>query len=848
MNLPQNIKFEGLTSQEAAKRLKKNGPNELEQAKKKGIFTTIIDVLKEPMLLLLVMSGLLYLWLGSPKEAGMLLFFVFVVISITVIQEERTEKAIDALRNLSSPRALVIRDGVQLRVAGREVVLGDLIFVEEGDRVPADGKMLFVEQLLVDESTLTGESLPVTKKIWNGESEDIKPGGEQSAFIFSGTLISAGYGIMEVLQTGLQTELGKIGHTLGNIQTEDSNLKAELTGLMKMMTVLAVGMCLLITLIYGFTHHDLVHGFLAGLALAMSLLPEEIPVILTVFFALGAWRMSKRKVLARKAEAIEILGTINVLCVDKTGTLTQNRLKISYLTDLSGNEWNLPEELQASSINHLPHEWQRLAKIAVLASRPNHPDPLEQVVREAFGESLADYERIEEYPLSSQRLARVQVWKEVGTSTRMVAAMGSPEAIADLCHLTDEKLSLLEQQISQLSGRGFRLIAVAEATWAGVLPEDSHDFALDFVGIIALHDPVRSEVKSAIKSCHAAGIRVCMITGDYPGTARAVAEEIGLPYENILTGLELNSLQGKELQQRILESTIFARVMPEQKLQIIQALQASGEVVAMTGDGVNDAPALKAANIGVAMGERGTDVAREAAGLVLLKDSFNSIEEAIKLGRRIGHNLKKALSYTLAVHIPIAGLPLIGILMGWPLILMPAHIAFLELIIDPACSVVFEAEPAEEGIMNQPPRKMTDRIFSKQVTFRASMQGLIVLVFASFAFGFIYRGGLGVVANLREVTARTLSLMVLVLGNLSLIMVNRSLSGNFKEIFNNKNHILWFVIGVALIVLGLIIYQPFLQDLFKLTGLSAQLLGFGVILGLLNFICLYLFSGLRERE
>ena len=704
----------GLTAVQAKEKLLSEGYNNLPSSKPKNYFTIAYGVVKEPMFILLVACGTLYMVMGDIREGIMLLCFVFVIMGIEFFQEKKTEKALSALKDLASPRALVIRDGKEIRIAGVEVVTDDIIILQEGDRVPADATVLEAVSLLADESLLTGEPIPVRKTIWDEVEKNIQPGGDDLPFVYSGSMIVQGNGIAIVTTTGVNTEIGKIGKALEGIEAEPTMLKREMGSLVKKLTVVAAVLCILVIIGYTLTRGNLVNGFLAGITLAMAVLPEEFPVILTVFMALGAWRMSKKKVLTRNPSAIETLGSATVLCTDKTGTLTQNKMTVTSL-------FNGIDFLTVVKGKDFDPEFHEIIEYGILSSQTNPFDPMEKAILKMGDQYLKgtdhihkNWEMIKEYPLDKKLLAMSRAYSEKGTQEKIIATKGSPEAIFDLCHLDEKNKKRLLLAVEELAASGLRVLGVAKATINEKgLPEIQHDFNFEFIGLIGLSDPIRKNVKEAVTECHKAGIRVIMITGDYPVTAKHIAGEIGLEHaDQCITGQELQAMTDDDLCEKIKEINVFARVVPEQKLKIVTALKKNGEIVAMTGDGVNDAPALKSANIGIAMGEKGTDVAREASSLVLMDDNFASIVGAIKMGRRIFDNLQKAFGYTFAIHVPIAGLSLIPILLAnLPIILWPVHIVFLELIIDPACSIIFEAEKAEKNVMKRPPKRMDKSFF-----------------------------------------------------------------------------------------------------------------------------------------
>ena len=814
------MKFDGfvaLSEAEAAERLALEGYNELPSSARRSLFSLAFGVVREPMFVLLVACGVVYLVLGDVQEALMLLGFVFFVMGLTLYQERKTEHALDALRDLSSPRALVVRDGDERRIAGREVVRGDLLIVSEGDRVPADALILSCLNLLVDESLLTGESVPVRKSDDATETKELRPGGDDLPMIYSGTMVVQGQGIARVIATGISTEIGKIGKVLQSVEPEETLLQKETNRWVYHLALVGLSLCILVIIFYSITRKDWLHGLLAGVTLAMATLPEELPVVLTIFLALGAWRISKKQVLTRRMPAIETLGSSTVLCVDKTGTLTMNCMSVSMLF-AGGKILDVGKVLR----NSMPEEFHQLLEFTILASQLDPFDPMEKAIKESGDDYLTetehlhkDWSLVHEYPLSKELLSLSRVWKASEREEYIIAAKGAPEAIIDLCHFDDHEIARLSSHISEMADQGLRVLGVARAYFQQpVLPGQQHDFVFEFLGLIGLADPVRQTVPSAILECYDAGIRVVMITGDYPGTARNIARQIGLKKADAwITGPELEEMTELELQERINEVNIFARVVPEQKLRLVTALKANGEIVAMTGDGVNDAPALKAANIGIAMGGRGTDVARESASLVLLDDDFSSIVQAIKLGRRIFDNIRKAIAYIFAIHIPIAGISLFPVLFQWPLLLLPAHIAFLQLIIDPACSIVFEAEGEESDVMKRPPRNSKEPLFSRKMLALSLMQGVIVLVVVLGVFWFALSRG----DNEQEV--RALTFTTLMISNLGLILTNRSWSRTFVATLRFPNKALFPVVAGAIIFLGIVLYVPVLIDLFRFSAL-----------------------------
>jgi P-type Ca2+ transporter type 2C len=809
----------GLTSAQARERLQGEGPNELRVSRPRSLIRLAADILSEPMFLLLVACGAIYAALGDRAEAAMLIASVVAIMAITFFQQRRTERALEALRDLSSPRALVMRDGVAARIAGREVVRGDLVLLAEGDRVPADLRIVEASNLSIDESMLTGESAPVAKHAPEGEAAET--GKADSARAFSGTLVTLGTARGIAVATGPASALGKIGESLHAIGGGKTPIQAEMRRVVLRVAAVGLAIAAVLAVTYGIELGDWLRGVLAGLTFAMAVLPEELPVALTLFMGLGAWRLVRENVLARSIPAIELLGATTVLCVDKTGTLTTNRMIARCL-------WS-PEsayEMAGTQAAPLPGSLHALLEFAVLASHRRAFDPMESAIAEAGGRLLGDTDHlhpewtpVRDYPLSPRLLAMSRVWLPAD-GRRIIAAKGAPEAILDLCHVDTLRREQIAAHATAMAGDGLRVLGVARAIAPpGKLPADQHDFAFEFLGLLALEDPVRADVPQAIAECRAAGIRVVMITGDHPATAVAIARQAGLPADGgYLTGTQLASMSDGQLQARMKSTSIFCRVHPEQKLRLVRAFRAAGEVVAMTGDGVNDAPALKAADIGVAMGARGSDVAREAAALVLLADDFASLVTAVRYGRRIFANLHKAIVFILAVHVPIVGLSILPAILGWPILLLPAHVLFLELIIDPACSMVFEAEALESGAMRMPPRPRSERLFGRAVVVRGLVQGLGLFAL----LGALYVGSR--LATGSDAFARTLTFTALVLANLPLIYANRAWSGTSWRRHAPSN--LYFA-GSALSTLAflsLVLFLPEGQRLFAFVAPDGALL------------------------
>jgi Ca2+-transporting ATPase len=842
MSLPVRTAPQGLTEAEAAQRLQADGPNELTPPKPRTPWRIGLEAVREPMFQLLVAAGLLYLLLGNLGEACMLAF-VAMTVAITVVQAQRTERALEALRDLTNPRAQVLRDGAPRRIAGREVVRGDLLVLTEGDRVAADAWVLTASDLQADESLLTGEAVPVAKVADGGDAalaEPLatqRPGGDGPARVYAGTLLVSGAGLAQVLATGTHTEIGRIGKALDTMAEAATPLHLQTRRLVRVFAWLGLGLSGVVVVLYGLTRGDWLAGLLAGITLAMSMLPQEFPLILTVFMAMGAWRLSRQRVLARRAATIETLGSATVLCTDKTGTLTMNRMAITALwapTPDGPVTWVEATDTRPP----LPETCHALVEVGLLACERKPFDPMDLAFVALAGRLPpqrlhADWTLVHEYGLAPGLMAMTHVWRGAPETPATIAVKGAVEAVLSLCRLPTEQAAAATQAAQDLAGRGLRVLAVAGATHppppaGGAWPASPQGFAFTLLGLVGLADPLRPTVPAAVQACRRAGIRVVMITGDHPATADAIALQAGLEtVAGAVTGPALAAMDEATLRRCVATTTVFARVLPEQKLRIVQALQAGGEVVAMTGDGVNDAPSLKAAHIGIAMGGRGTDVAREASSLVLLDDDFGAIVHAVRLGRRIYDNLRKAMAFVLAVHVPIAGLSLLPLLLGLSLVFTPVHIAFLELLIDPVCSIVFESEPEESDVMSRPPRRPEAPLFSGALIASSLLQGGLVLG----AVGLLFVGLLQ--AAVPEAEARAATFTALVACSVALIVANRSLTGgHLLRTLRRPNPALWRVVAATAALLAAVLWVAPLRGLFHFAlpapGLLAAALGLGL--------------------
>lgn len=806
----------GLGAAVAAQRLNTDGLNELPRPGQRGFLRIASEVVRQPMFLLLIAGGIIYLTLGDRMEALFLLLFASLSVTITIVQESRSERVLQALRDLASPRAHLIRDGKRIIVPGREVVREDVLVISEGDRIAADAILLTSQDLLVDESLLTGESVPVRKLASSTEvkkqdtSPSPLPGGDGLPYLFAGTLVLRGNGIAMVSATGIRSEMGKIGSALQSIETEQPHLQLQMRSLIRNFAIIGALAGAVTILLFGMLRGSWLEAMLGGIAVGMSLLPEEFPLVMAVFMAMGAWRISRARVLTRRASAIETLGATTVLCTDKTGTLTENRMSVASI---------LREEIRWDQGSSVPEKVSETIEAAQMACPDEPSDPMDIAVHVladaqlgSMGTRLTDRTLVRAYGLRPDLFAVANVVLINGITCAY--AKGALEAIAELCHLPGDKVAKIREQADMLAHDGMRVLGVAKSSpindiQINNLPESPRGLPFEFLGLIGFTDPLRSNAANAVAECRSAGIRVIMITGDYPETARAIAKQAGIDAVEVLDGDAIETMSEEQLSAGLKTTSVYARIRPNQKLRIVQSLKANGEIVAMTGDGVNDAPAIKAAHIGIAMGGRGTDVAREASSIVLLDDDFGSIVKTIRLGRRIYDNLRKAIEFIVAVHIPIAGLALLPLFFGMPLILTPILIAFLEMIIDPACSVVLEAEKEEDDVMQRPPRKPGSPLLLPRRIWWAVFQGVIALIILGAIFI------IGYIIDMAEADLRALVFTCLVLINMGLILVNRSFKSSLVRAFLQPNRPLAIMFVGVTAVLATVLFWPPARSLFR---------------------------------
>ncbi len=821
---PLNNKIEGLNDLEVKNQLAQYGFNELPTSIKKNILDIFLEIMREPMFILLVSSAIIYVFLGDYREGLILLTATTGIIFITFFQYRKAENALAALSKLSSPEALVFRNNKRVKIPGREIVPNDIVFLNEGDRAVADAILLEAHDLWMDEALLTGESIPLLKTAVPNALfpfENQRTSSNSTHLIYAGTLVVQGSGIVKIISTGLSSRLGKIGIALKDIKEDATRLQLEMKALINRLFFIGVIISIAVVIAYYVSRGGIINAILNGISTSMAVLPEEFPVVLTVFLAIGAWRLSKIQVLTRKPSAIETLGAITVLCVDKTGTITMNSMEIAFIYD--GIHLLGKDELQENK----PASFE-LIQIARLASTANGLNPMENAIFKTIElhplinelyPFLNKEQVIHAYPLSNNCPSMTNFYASKEDKLFYGFSKGAPEQIFKLCGLDDVEVEMHKEMLHSLAHQSLRVIAIATATYDNqTFPKEQSDLKLNFKGLIAFQDPIRPEVPKAITECIAAGVKVKMITGDFPITAKSIANQIGIDKEAVvITGDQMDAMSDTQLLAEMNRINVFARVVPSQKLRIVNLLKMQNEVVAMTGDGVNDAPALKAAHIGIAMGKRGTEVAREAASLVLLDDNFASIVAAIRQGRKIYDNLEKAMGYILAIHIPIIGLTLLPVLYtSIPFILMPLHIISLELVIDPVSSIAFETEAEEKNIMNRRPRNVKSRFFGTNKILVSLSKGCCIFIAILFVL-FIGRQN-----NLNDQAIRATCYAALVLGNTTLILTSLSKTRPFYALLKNKN---WAAIGIlflSIILLYSAVNYSTLQSLFKFQSPGIQ--------------------------
>lgn len=802
--------YTGLDASEAEHGQQLYGRNELVYETKNTFLAMALAVLKEPMILLLFGTALLYFVLGEPRDGFIMLAFITFMSGVNLFQEWRTDRTINALKDLSAPRVRVIRDSTLSHIDSRDLTVGDLMILEEGDKIPADGLIVEMFDLGVDESTLTGESEVVWKRLGPAGAEFEQPWRKDKCY--AGTTVTQGSAIVQITEIGARTEFGKIGFDIMTVAPQPTRLEIQTRRVVKFSVL--VGLLMYIAVFWATLIHSgsIIQSLLSSITLAMSMIPEEFPVVLTIFLTMGAWRLARQNTLIRRMPALETLGAVSVLCVDKTGTLTKNQMTVQEVSGFGDADAKQVLTWAGWGCEIAPY------------------DPMERAILEKLQdlgmarEQLFRHTLLHEYAFSSESKMMGHVWDMEGRI--VLAAKGSPESILPLCGLAGHERLMLEQAQEALGRKGYRVIAVACRVNMREIPENLCDNRLVLLGLVGLEDPAREEVAAAVALCRRAGIRVVMITGDNGTTARCIAEKVGIAHtDRVISDQQMEIMTDEELRDAVKTTNIFARVIPRHKKRIIKAIKESGEVVAMTGDGVNDAPALKYADIGIAMGKRGTEVAREAADMILLDDNFTTIVHAIRDGRRIYDNIRKAMAYVIIFHLPIALIALLPPLMHIPLLLLPIHVALIEMITDPTCSIIFERQPAEKDIMDRGPRHPEMALIDRAVVLRAVLQGLAIFLAAFGSYIWCLNEGW-----LQE-AARTFSLLVLAFSSLLLVWVNQSDKAfALSSMLRVKDPVSWAVTLGLVLMLALVVYYPPLNVMAKTVPLPPAMLGTALLL------------------
>lgn len=819
--MPTNhFDIQGLTNSQVISAREKYGPNKLDFKKEDGFFYTLIRIIKEPMMIMLLVAAAIYFISGKAGDGIFLLVAIVFQTSISLYQDSRSKNALEKLNDFSQPNCKVIRDGEVVEIKSEDLVVGDSLMVEEGTSITADGIIVHSNDFSVNESILTGESFAV-----------FKDKAKEDSFIYSGTTVASGLAIATITAIGNQTKLGKIGSSLESIEEEKTPLEIQITNFVKKMAIAGVIVFAIVLAINYWSSQNLLNSLLQSLTLAMSILPEEIPVAFTTFMALGAWRLMKMGIVVKQMKTVETLGSATVICTDKTGTITENKMSLAKLFLLSTNKIIEPNQ-------SLTNDEKELIKIAMWASEPIPFDPMELALHQTYqnveqADERPNYKMVHEYPLDGKPPMMTHVFED-GKGNKIIAAKGAPEALIQLSKLNESEKKQINEAINLLSTDGYRVLGVALSSFKGdKYPEKQQDLPFTFKGIVAFYDPPKKNIQKVLKDFYAAGIAVKIITGDNAATTIAIAKQIGFKgYEKSITGNELMKLTDAELKNNVMETTIFTRMFPEAKLKIINALKANYQIVAMTGDGVNDGPALKAAHIGIAMGKKGTEIAKQAASLILLEDDLSKMVKAIAMGRKIYTNLKKAIQYIISIHIPIILTVFIPLALGWlyPNIFSPIHVIFLEIIMGPTCSIIYENEPMEKNTMQQKPKALTTTFFSWRELSISIVQGLVITAATLFVYQYAVNNGYN------EALTRTMTFTVLIAANVFLTLINRSFYYSILTTLKYKNNLVLLIIFITLTIMALILYVKPLTTFFEFETLNLAQLLICVSLGFVSVI------------
>lgn len=828
----QNLEIQGLSDQEVQWARKKYGKNLLQYKKENTFLDTFKRIIQDPMLLLLLVAASIYFISGKMGDAIFLSIAIIFQTSISLFQYSRSKNALEKLKDLSQPHCKVVRNGKTIAIKSEELVVGDYMMVEEGTLITADGEIIHSHDFSVNESILTGESLAV-----------FKDKNKENHFVYNGTIVASGLAIAIITAIGNETKLGKIGSSLESITEEKTPLELQIANFVKKMAIAGAAV---FVIVWGFNYWNtcnIMHSLLQSLTLAMSILPEEIPVAFTTFMALGAWRLMKKGIIVKQMKTVETLGSATVICTDKTGTLTENKMSLAKLFLLSENKIFLPTEVQSD-------KERALIEYAMWASETIPFDPMEKALHLSYQETTLsdqrfDFQLVHEYPLSGKPPMMTHIFKNQ-SKQRIIAAKGAPEALMDIAHLSIAEKENIDKAIEILTLDGFRILGVAVSDFEGEeFPARQQDLPFHFLGIVAFHDPPKDNIKKVLQEFYEAGIVVKIITGDNAETTQAIAKQIQFKgYEKAISGDELMKLTKDELHSTVMTTNIFTRMFPDAKLKIINALKANQQIVAMTGDGVNDGPALKAAHIGIAMGKKGTEIAKQAASLILLEDDLYKMVDAIAMGRKIYANLKKAIQYIISIHIPIILTVFIPLALGWvyPNIFSPLHIIFLEIIMGPTCSIIYENEPIEKNSMQQKPKALTSTFFNIKELSASIIQGLVITLGTLLMYQY------AVYHNFTEAITRTMVFTVLITANIFLTLINRSFYYSIITTLRYKNNLVPIIILITISLVALMLYYPPINHFFEFERLNILQLIIAVSTGFLSVIWFELIKSFKRAK
>ncbi|MET6990170.1 cation-translocating P-type ATPase [Sediminicola arcticus] len=825
-----NFEIKGLTDEQVLQSRASYGQNKLVFKKENRFIDALKGLAKEPMVILLLVASIIYFVSGDYGDGIFLAIAIVMVASISLYQDSRSRDALKKLKDFTQPHSKVYRNGEVLEIKSEELVIGDSLIVDEGSTIPADGTIIHSNDFSVNESILTGESLSVYKDATKEDND-----------IYLGTTVASGLAIATITAIGNKTVLGKIGKSIEDIESEKTPLELQIGNFVKKMVFWGALVFLVVWGINYIESFDLLDSLLKALTLAMSILPEEIPVAFTTFMALGAWRLMKLGVVVKQMKTVESLGSATVICTDKTGTITQNKMSLARLYILDSGKISNPEQ-------ELSTEEKELIRLAMWASEPIPFDPMELALHESYAQNFAvderpDYNMVHEYPLGGQPPLMTHLF-ENASGKRIIAAKGAPEAFIHISNLNDLQKNTISKTIGELAKNGYRILGVAEAKFNGDnYPMRQQEFKFHYKGLVAFYDPPKENIASVFEHFHEAGITVKIVTGDNAETTEAIAKQVNFRgYEKSISGEELMKLKDDELQECVKETQIFTRMFPDAKMRIINALKANNEVVVMTGDGVNDGPALKAAHIGVAMGNKGSEIAKQAASLILVDDDLAKMVDAIAMGRKIYTNLKKAIQYVISIHIPIILTVFIPLALGWlyPNIFTPVHVILLELIMGPTCSIIYENEPMEKNTMIQKPRPFSKTFFSWRELMTSVIQGLAITA------GTLSVYQLAVSYHLNENTTRAMVFTTLISANIFLTLVNRSFYFSALTTLKYKNNLVGLIIGVTIALTGVLLYIDPFTTFFQFESLTSNELWTSIGIGFISVIWYELVKGIKR--